>query len=135
MQPMLILLARFGAWRIAWTTVACGVVLIVLIAPAFGASPRVGDDQQRSCAVAGATPMPRATPEVGDEDEDADTDTDVGAAEADDEDCPEATPRATPRVTPHPTPRPTPRHTAKPPTSDDDGDEHESEHDDEGDDD
>ena len=84
-QPMSMLLIRFGAWRLAWTALACGVVLIVMIAPAFGASPQNGDDEHQSCAVAGVTPTtlptPRVTPTPDVEDEDAGTDAD--RAEAD----------------------------------------------------
>ena len=133
---MTTLLLRFGAWRIAWTVIACGVVLIVAIAPAIGATPRTGDDEHDSCAAAGV----QATPEVendADEANEAAEGTEAEGTEADDEDCPEAaaTPHPTPRATPHPTPKPTPRHTARPPSADDDQDEHETERDDEGDDD
>ena len=106
--------------RLLWSSLACGVLLIVLIAPAFGASPRNGDDD-RQCTAAGATPTPLVTPRGDDED-------DRDAAEEQDEDCPEATPRPTPHATPRPTPRHTPRATPKPASCDDN--EHES--DDEG---
>jgi len=99
---MFVLLLKFGVWRVAWSAIACGVVLIVLIAPAFGASPRDGDD--RNCAVTVATPRPDVTPGADDEDGDQ--------ANEQDEDCP--TPTPTPRATPTPTPRPTPHRTPKP---------------------
>jgi hypothetical protein len=121
---MLVFLLKFGAWRLAWSAVACGVVLIVLIAPAFAASPRHGDDD-RNCAVAGATPTPRATLGADDEDRDDDeNDEDCAAASA----KPSHTPR--PTATPRPSPRPTPKHTAKPASCDDDEDEHDDEGDD-----
>jgi hypothetical protein len=112
---MLVLLLKLGAWRLAWSAVACGVILIVLIAPAFAASPRPGDDDNRNCAVAPVTPAARVTPEADDE---ADRD---GAEQ--DEDCPPSSPKPShtprPTATPKPSPRPTPHHSAKPASCDD----------------
>jgi hypothetical protein len=126
---MTTLLLRYGAWRIAWTALACGVVLIVAISPAFGASRTGGPEHQsgdnQSCAVSGATPTPVPTPEADEANEANEANEVNGAegAEADDQGCPEATPARTPRptrdATPRPTPRPTAHHTAKPPKSGD----------------